>query len=50
MTETSAGPRSFTQRMLDRIEWAGNRLPDPAVLFVWGLAATWVASWPRQLA
>jgi aminobenzoyl-glutamate transport protein len=45
MSESIPGPRSLTQRILDRIEWAGNRLPDPAVLFVWGLLATWVASW-----
>jgi len=27
-----------------RIEWAGNKLPDPAVLFLWGLLITWVFS------
>jgi aminobenzoyl-glutamate transport protein len=26
------------------IEWAGNKLPDPAMLFVWALVITWVLS------
>jgi aminobenzoyl-glutamate transport protein len=26
------------------IEWAGNKLPDPAMLFVWALAITWLLS------
>jgi aminobenzoyl-glutamate transport protein len=30
--------------MLDRIERLGNRLPDPAILFVWVLALVWVLS------
>jgi aminobenzoyl-glutamate transport protein len=29
---------------LDRIEWLGNKLPDPAFLFVIALGLTWVAS------
>ena len=40
-----SGSKSITQRALDWIEWAGNALPDPAVLFVWGLFITWVLSW-----
>ncbi len=45
MSEPAASnQKGFAQRMLDRIEWAGNKLPDPAVLFIWGLIATWVAS------
>jgi aminobenzoyl-glutamate transport protein len=28
------------------VEWAGNKLPDPAMLFVWALLLTWLASWP----
>ena len=31
-------------RILDAIEWAGNKLPDPAMLFVWALLITWVLS------
>src|SRR5262245_25607015 len=26
------------------IEWAGNKLPDPAMLFVWAILITWVLS------
>ena len=47
MTEPSAtatARKGFAQRALDRIEWAGNKLPDPAVLFLWGLLITWVFS------
>ena len=31
--------------MLATIERLGNRLPDPAILFVWLLLIVWVASW-----
>jgi aminobenzoyl-glutamate transport protein len=37
-------PRGSWSRALDAIERLGNRLPDPVVLFVIGLAATWIAS------
>jgi p-aminobenzoyl-glutamate transporter AbgT len=37
-------PRRWTDRALDAIEWAGNKLPDPAVLFLWALLITWVLS------
>jgi aminobenzoyl-glutamate transport protein len=37
-------PRSPGQRILNWIEWAGNKLPDPAVLFVVALLLTWVLS------
>ena len=30
---------------LNTIERLGNKLPDPAVLFVWALFATWLLSW-----
>lgn len=43
---TAPTPRkSAVQKFLDAIEWAGNRLPDPAMLFVWALLITWLASW-----
>jgi aminobenzoyl-glutamate transport protein len=46
MTETSiAPPRSLVARALDWIERVGNRLPDPAVLFLLLMVAVWVASW-----
>ncbi len=31
----------MSKRFLDAVEWAGNKLPDPAMLFVWALAITW---------
>ena len=34
----------FVQRALDALERWGNKLPDPAVLFVVGLIGTWVLS------
>lgn len=33
-----------TSGWLGWIEWAGNKLPDPAMLFVWALVITWVLS------
>ncbi|MBM3835562.1 MAG: AbgT family transporter [Verrucomicrobia bacterium] len=36
--------RNWSQRFLDGIEWAGNKLPDPAALFLIALVLTWVAS------
>lgn len=41
---TAAPPRGLTDRFLDAIEWAGNKLPDPAVLFVLALVITWLLS------
>jgi aminobenzoyl-glutamate transport protein len=37
-------PKTVFTRMLDFIEWAGNKLPDPAVLFVIALGLTWLMS------
>ncbi|HBH53675.1 MAG TPA: aminobenzoyl-glutamate transporter [Planctomycetaceae bacterium] len=34
----------MNQRVLDTIERLGNRLPDPALLFVWALLLVWVLS------
>jgi aminobenzoyl-glutamate transport protein len=39
-----AKPRAI-DRFLNGIERVGNKLPDPALLFVFALFATWVASW-----
>ena len=36
--------KGFIVRSLDRLEWMGNKLPDPAVLFLVGLISTWVLS------
>lgn len=44
MTTTQAKKRGF-DRILDVIEKVGNKLPDPAVLFLLALLATWVFSW-----
>lgn len=41
---TATSPRPLTQRALDGLERVGNLLPDPAVLFVLGLFATWLLS------
>jgi aminobenzoyl-glutamate transport protein len=32
------------QRFLDKLEYAGNKLPDPAMIFVYALLLTWLAS------
>ena len=42
--EAAPAPRSWLTRALDGIEWAGNKLPDPAVLFVLMMLLTWVIS------
>ena len=36
----------FLDRFLNTIEVVGNRLPDPAVLFLVLMASVWVLSWP----
>ena len=36
--------RGFLVWLLDLVEWLGNKLPDPAVLFLFGLIGTWVLS------
>jgi aminobenzoyl-glutamate transport protein len=44
-----SSPRSSRRGLLDAIEWIGNKLPDPAMLFVLGallvMAASAVATW-----
>ena len=37
--------RSFVYRFLEAVERVGNRLPDPAMLFLIGLLAVWLISW-----
>ena len=41
---SNAKASSFTQRFLDRLEYVGNKLPDPAMIFVLALVLTWGAS------
>ena len=35
---------TFFQRFLNKLESAGNKLPDPAMIFVFALVLTWIAS------
>ncbi len=41
---SGASESRLTQRFLNAVEWAGNKLPDPAFLFVWALGIVWIAS------
>ena len=42
--ETASERAGFVERALNGIETVGNRLPDPAILFLLLLVLTWVAS------
>ena len=42
--ERTAAGGSFVDRALNAIETVGNRLPDPAILFLLLLVLTWIAS------
>lgn len=44
-SDTSAPPRGVLQCALDAVESLGNKLPDPAVLFLLLMLLVWVASW-----
>ncbi len=37
-------PANLIVRMLNIVEWLGNKLPDPAMLFILGILAVWVLS------
>ena len=41
----TAAPRGWIARSLDLVERVGNRLPDPAVLFLLLMFAVWGVSW-----
>lgn len=43
VTQIVPAPR-LSQRFLDGVEWIGNKLPDPAFLFVFALFITWAVS------
>ncbi|MFK7819726.1 MAG: AbgT family transporter [Planctomycetaceae bacterium] len=45
MASDSTAKRGLVTRLLDGLEWLGNKLPDPAVLFVIGMVLVWVLSW-----
>ena len=40
----SPAPRGWAHRALDAVERVGNKLPDPAVLFLLAMVLTWLAS------
>lgn len=42
---TPAAPRGWLARALDVVERIGNKLPDPAVLFLLLMVAVWIISW-----
>lgn len=44
-TADTAAPRGFIVRSLDLVERVGNRLPDPAVLFLILMLLVWLLSW-----
>ncbi len=44
MSQPPVPASGFTQRALATVERVGNKLPDPAVLFVIALFLTWIAS------
>ena len=43
---SGTGTSALSQRFLDVIEWLGNKLPDPAFLFLIALVVTWGLSYP----
>jgi len=44
-TELDTAPRGALARALDLVERVGNKLPDPAVLFLLLMIVVWVLSW-----
>lgn len=44
-SQTVKPRRSALIRFLDGIEWLGNKLPDPVVLFLIGIGIVWLLSW-----
>ena len=45
MSQPPAPATGFTQRVLATVERVGNKLPDPAVLFIALLFIVWILSW-----
>ena len=43
-SEPRQAPRPIGQRLLDWVERQGNKLSDPALLFVYALLTTWLLS------
>ena len=50
MTEAETANISRVQRALDTVERVGNKLPDPAVLFILLLFIVWLLSWALSYA
>lgn len=44
VNELPAAKQSSMDRFLNLIEKAGNKIPDPAILFFWALILVWIAS------
>jgi aminobenzoyl-glutamate transport protein len=44
-TPETIAPRGWVARSLDMVERVGNKLPDPAVLFLLLMFVVWVVSW-----
>ena len=44
-TPDNAAPRGAVARFLDTVERVGNKLPDPAMLFLLLMLAVWALSW-----
>lgn len=44
-TSSTSGHGSGSKGILDFIEWVGNKLPDPATLFLLGAALVMILSW-----
>lgn len=45
VNERPASPNGWLNRFLNGVEKAGNKLPDPAMLFLYALLIVWVGSW-----
>lgn len=44
VNERPAPPNGWLNRFLNGVEKAGNKLPDPAMLFLYALLIVWVGS------
>ncbi len=45
MTDVNAAPQGLTYRFLAAVERLGNKLPDPALLFLFAMFIVWAVSW-----
>ncbi len=45
MTDSNAAPQGLTYRFLTAVEKLGNKLPDPALLFLYAMFIVWAISW-----